>query len=124
MDALNLQPGKAVFILWEDSASLDGWHRAGRYATVGTISTVGFVVGRNDAGVTVTSSLNDEFSNISPLTIPWSCITQCEVLEPEWGKPFVKHDCMQAIGVVHRIAQEDRDLTEKYEKICRELQNS
>lgn len=124
MDALNLQPGKAVFILWEDSASLDGWHRGGRYATVGTISSVGFVVGRNDNGVTITSSLNDEFSSISPLTIPWSCITQCEELGPEWGKPYEHHDCLKVIEGIHKIKQEDRDLTEQYEKICQELQKS
>ena len=85
MTALDLQPGKAVFILWEDSATIDGW-RKDPQPDVGIISTIGWVVNADTKAVVVTSSLNDQFSAICPLSIPWSCVTQCDELEQEWRR--------------------------------------
>lgn len=83
MTARDLQPGKAVFILWEDSATIDGWQRDPK-PDVGIISTVGWIVNADTKAVVVTTSLNDQFASICPLSIPWSCIKQCDELEQEW----------------------------------------
>lgn len=85
MTALDLQPGKAVFILWEDSAQIDGWRKDFK-PDVGVISTVGWVVDGNSKALVISSSVNDQFHALSPLSIPWSCIIQCDELEQEWQK--------------------------------------
>jgi len=121
LDAISLCPGKAVYILWEDSATIDGWRR-NPSVDIGEITTVGLVVEHDKRGVVVTTSLNDEFSCICPLSIPWSCITKLIELEPEWNKEYKGHDCTMKINSLFNIKPEDRELTEKYEKICQELE--
>jgi len=131
MTALDLQPGKAVFILWEDSATIDGWHRDPE-PDVGRISTVGWVINGDTTSVVVSTSLNDQFSCICPLSIPWSCISEVHELSGlKWNKPYappvaeeVSDFAARISGVLSSIKKEDRELTEQYEKICQELQKS
>lgn len=85
MIATNLQPGKAVFVSWEDSATIHGWQRD-PVPDVGHISTVGYVVENNKNILVITSSLNDQFSCLDPISIPWSCITKTGELGIEWQK--------------------------------------
>lgn len=124
MTALDLQPGKAVFILWEDSATIDGW-QFGPKPDPGIIATVGWLVSSNEQALVVSSSLNDEFSCICPLSIPWSCVTQCEELEPQWNEPFAPKEAQEFLPSPPPpfvIMQEDRELTEEYEALCQQLQ--
>jgi len=83
MNAPDLQPGKAVFILWEDSATIDGWRRDPE-PEVGAISTIGWVVNSNSKAVVVTTSLNDQFATLCPLSIPWNCVVEIEELDKQW----------------------------------------
>lgn len=113
--ALDLQPGKAVFISWEDSASIDGWRKDPK-PDVGVISSVGWVVNSNSKAVVISTSLNDQFSCICPLSIPWSSITECvEIPRLDWGRSNYSNDETEA---VYTIDLEDRRLTEEYEEIC------
>lgn len=144
MNAISLSPGRAVYILWEDSAAIDGW-RKGLKPDTGKITSVGFVVDADNNGVMITTSLNDQFSAICPLSIPWGAVAVLHELEPQWGKEYEPHVCAT---LPHRILQnidikgvtslpssynpdltasviindEDRKLTEEYEKICQEIQ--
>lgn len=128
MDAVSLQPGRAVYIQWEDSATVDGW-RSSPQVDYGTITSVGFVVETDEKGLVLSTSLNDQFTCICPLSIPWSCVVKCIELEPQWGKSYEGHNCVDEIlnissSGMPKISEEDRTITEEYEKICQQMQGS
>jgi hypothetical protein len=85
LEALDLRPGKAVRVVWEDSASVDGW-RQNPEPDVGTIESVGWFVNGNSEALVITTSINDQFSVICPLSIPWRAVVSCEELEEQWRK--------------------------------------
>jgi len=77
--------GKAVRILWEDSALAEGWHTDAK-AQAGKIVTIGWVVDNNGGAIAVSGSINDQWSCIAPLSIPWSCIVRVEEMGDEWNR--------------------------------------
>lgn len=73
---------RVVKMLWEDSACVDGWrHPQAEHVDVGTITSVGFVVGNNERGIAITTSFNDAKSPVSPISIPWSAVLECKEME-------------------------------------------
>jgi hypothetical protein len=77
MERVPVAIGAPVILIWQDSASVHGWKPTVR-GEVATINTVGFVVGNNEAGLTVSTSRDDSDSCYCPLTIPWPCIVTLE----------------------------------------------
>jgi len=76
MEPQNFQLGKAVFLQWEDSAEPEqGWVRLGdAHVDIGKMNTYGLVVGCDDDGIAVSTTITDQGACITPLSIPWGCV--------------------------------------------------
>jgi hypothetical protein len=83
MTPQNIRLYTAIRIVWEDSAHIGGWHHAPVDADIGTITSIGWVVGIDNIAVAVSTSLSDEHGCISPVSIPWSCVKECKELAVE-----------------------------------------
>lgn len=82
MNPQNIRLYKAVKIVWEDSAHVDGWkHGEMVHADVGTITSIGFVIETSPAAVAISSSLSDQNACICPLSIPWRSMKECVEIE-------------------------------------------
>lgn len=72
--------GKTVKFTWEDSASNCGWRGGPTVPDVGTIVSVGQVVGCDQNAIVITTSINDQQSCMCPLSVPWSAILEIREL--------------------------------------------
>lgn len=71
--------GQPYLVLWKDSAQFAGW--GDKAPETGVIKSIGYVVAYTGQDLTLSTSLNDEGSFVSPLSIPWICITKMERVE-------------------------------------------
>lgn len=83
MAAKELKLGQVVYLEWEDSAqtAAHGWVQLRDLVDMGLIRSAGVVVGCSKHQLVISAAVNDQYSPICPLTIPWSCVTKLEVLK-------------------------------------------
>ena len=74
MESLKLAPKTAVWVEWEDSASLHGWTIGPPKLEYGKIDTVGLVASCSKEQLTISMAINDDGSALCPISIPWSAI--------------------------------------------------
>lgn len=84
MKELQIVEGAAVRVFWKDSASKAGW-REGPIADVAKIVTVGFKVHSTKEALCITHSIDDQWSTLAPLSIPWVAIDKVEIYE-SWNR--------------------------------------
>lgn len=77
--------GKAVRVLWEDSACADGWQKQ-VVAEVGKIVTIGWMVDMSEDALAICGTINDQWSGLSPISIPWRSIVAVEEIGDEWNR--------------------------------------
>jgi hypothetical protein len=86
MRARKLRYGQAVRVIWEDSSTASGWIYKNPKA-IGEptrVVSMGFVVNSRQDSITLTTSIDAEAGNLSPVTIPWSAVQRVDVLEKKW----------------------------------------
>jgi len=71
-----------IICRWHDSSSHGRWQNVGEIDTSPVeVRSIGFVAASSPESVTITTSLNDEIEAcLAPVTIPWTAITQLEIL--------------------------------------------
>ena len=78
-----------VSVLWEDSATKSGWHSSDGSTefTIGVVLSRGMVVAVDDDQLVLSTSVSDTGMVLDPVSIPWSCIKNIELIEPAEGVP-------------------------------------
>jgi len=81
MKALPLAEHDLVDITWSDSNYSPGWNNKNRVtASIPSVVTVGYVTFSNRRILEVSNSIGDEGARLNPLSIPWSSITRCNII--------------------------------------------
>lgn len=80
MKEIQLLEGAAVRVFWRDSATKPGWQH-GALADLAKVVTVGFKVHSTKDALCVASSIDDQWSTHTPLSIPWAAIEKVEIYE-------------------------------------------
>lgn len=85
MEAIRIDEGVAIRVMWKDSSTRKGW-KFDLAPAPGKIISLGYCTGANADAIQISTSVNEEFSYIDPLDIPWGAIENVTLLGEEWNR--------------------------------------
>lgn len=85
MEAIRIDEGAAIRVMWKDSSTRKGW-KFDLAPAPGKIISLGYCTGATGEGLQISTSVNEEFSYIDPLDIPWGAIEDVTLLGEEWNR--------------------------------------
>jgi len=83
LNPVSLPQGTVLRVWWEDSTALHGWQF--NYEPIerlpASLTSLGYIVHSDSKALALTTTLTRDGHSMSDLVIPWSCISDLEVLE-------------------------------------------
>jgi hypothetical protein len=87
MDATQYPLGRAVRVLWHDSAFMMGWRKMqGLTPDPVPIISLGYVVCQSNDALSLSTSISEEHDCITPISIPWGCIEKVSELGDNYDR--------------------------------------
>ena len=79
MQAIPLQQGQSVRVVWSDSSYSKGWHYPPYHfgSPLRHIETLGYVVQSDDDVLVVSTSKDQDGGCLCPTFIPWGAVESC-----------------------------------------------